>query len=306
MSGGGLVRSSSVMAVGTVASRALGFVRSIVVAMAIGTALVNTTYSVANTVPNIVYLLLLGGVINSVFVPQLVRAAKEDPDGGQAYTDRLLTLTSLLLLALAAAGTLAAPLLIDAYASSDWSSQDKAVSTAFAYWCLPQIFFYGVYTMLGQVLNSRRSFGPMMWAPIANNVVVIVVALAFLVYGTVDVEDSESLSTGEIAFLGAGTTLGVVVQALVLAPALRAAGYRYRPRFDFRGHGLGHAMTLAKWTIAFVLVNQISYIVVTKLATGVDSAAEAAELGYGVGYAAYQNSYLFFMLPHSVITVSVV
>ncbi|NHC47382.1 murein biosynthesis integral membrane protein MurJ [Motilibacter aurantiacus] len=306
MSGGGLVRSSSVMVVGTVASRLLGFVRSIVIATAIGTALVGTTYSVANTVPNIVYLLLIGGVINSVFVPQLVRSAKEDPDGGQAYTDRLLTLTALCLLVITVVATLAAPLLIDAYASTGWSSRDKAVAVAFAYWCLPQILFYGVYTMLGQVLNSRRSFGPMMWAPVANNIVVIAMALAFLVFGSVDVVDTDSLSTGEIAFLGAGTTIGVVVQALVLLPALRAAGYRYRPRFDFRGHGLGHALSLAKWTIGFVLVNQASYVVVTQLATGVDSAAKEAGIDYGVGYNAYQNAYLFFMLPHSVITVSVV
>nr|WP_269205381.1 murein biosynthesis integral membrane protein MurJ [Motilibacter aurantiacus] len=301
-----MVRSSSVMVVGTVASRLLGFVRSIVIATAIGTALVGTTYSVANTVPNIVYLLLIGGVINSVFVPQLVRSAKEDPDGGQAYTDRLLTLTALCLLVITVVATLAAPLLIDAYASTGWSSRDKAVAVAFAYWCLPQILFYGVYTMLGQVLNSRRSFGPMMWAPVANNIVVIAMALAFLVFGSVDVVDTDSLSTGEIAFLGAGTTIGVVVQALVLLPALRAAGYRYRPRFDFRGHGLGHALSLAKWTIGFVLVNQASYVVVTQLATGVDSAAKEAGIDYGVGYNAYQNAYLFFMLPHSVITVSVV
>src|SRR4051812_7365161 len=256
------------MAAGTIASRALGFVRSIVLAAAIGTALVGTTYAVANTIPNIVYLLLLGGVINSVFVPQLVRSAKEDPDGGQAYTDRLLTLTALALLAIAVVATVAAPLLIDAYASSDWTSRDKAVATAFAYWCLPQIFFYGIYTMLGQVLNSRRSFGPMMWAPIANNVIVIAVALAFLAFGTVDVEDPSSLSTGEIAFLGLGTTLGVVVQALVLVPAVVAGDFRFRPRFGFRGYGLGHAMRLGKWAVGFVLVNQGSFIVVTRLATG--------------------------------------
>ena len=119
--------------------------------------------------------------------------------------------------------------------------EDAHVATLFAFWCLPQIFFYGLYTMLGQVLNARGSFGPMMWAPIVNNVVAIATGLLFIALFTVDDVDPSSLSTGAIALLGGGATLGVALQALVLVPVLRRTGFGYRPRCDFRGVGLGRA-----------------------------------------------------------------
>jgi putative peptidoglycan lipid II flippase len=302
---GRLLRSSSVMAVGTVASRVLGFARSAVLAAAIGTNLTATTFNVANTVPNIIYILIAGGVLNAVFVPQLVRAMKERADGGQGYTDRLLTLAGLVLVGLTVLATVAAPLIIRVYTPDTWSGTDIAVATTFAFWCLPQICFYGLYTMLGQVLNARGSFGPMMWAPIANNVVAIATGLAFIVLFTVDDRNPGSLSGTEIAFLGAGTTLGVALQALVLIPVLRRTGFRYRPRFDFRGAGLGKAGDLAKWSLLFVLVNQLAYVVVVNLGARADKAAQDV-LDYGVGYTAYSYAYLVFILPHSIITVSVV
>ena len=177
------------MAMGTVASRVLGLVRSLVLTYAIGTRLVGDTFTVANTVPNIIYILLAGGVLNAVFVPQLVRAMKNDPDGGQAYTDRLLTLAGLVLLGVTIAATSLAPVLMAIYTGSDYTRGDLAVATLFAYWCLPQIFFYGVYTLVGQVLNARGSFGPMMWAPIVNNIVAIAGALTFIALYTVDPAD---------------------------------------------------------------------------------------------------------------------
>ncbi|MDQ1625158.1 MAG: putative peptidoglycan lipid flippase [Actinomycetota bacterium] len=300
----GLLRSSSVMAAGTVFSRALGFVRSAVLAAAIGTQLVATTFNVANTVPNIIYILLAGGVLNAVFVPQLVRAMA-DRDGGQAYTDRLLTLAGLVLLVITVLATAAAPLIIRLYTPGSWSGSDVATATVFAFWCLPQIAFYGAYTMLGQVLNARGSFGPMMWAPILNNLVAIVTGLVFIAFVTVDFENPGALGAGAIALLGAGTTAGVLVQALVLVPVLRRTGFRYRPRFDFRGTGLGKARELAKWSLMFVFVNQIAYAVVVNLGARVDKAA-AETIAYGVGYTAYTYAYLIFILPHSIITVSVV
>lgn len=299
-----LLRSSSVMAAGTIVSRALGFARNAVLAAALGSQLTATTFNVANTVPNIIYILLAGGVLNSVLVPQLVRAMKEGEGASRAYTDRLLTLAGLGLTAITLVATLAAPLIIGIYTSDDWSSDDVAVATAFAFWCLPQIFFYGLYTLFGQVLNARGSFGPMMWAPIVNNVVAIAVGVGFIALFAVDPEAPTSLSDTEIAFLGLGTTLGVVLQALVLVPVLRRNGFRYRPRLDFRGVGLGKAGDLAKWTLLFVLVNQLAYVVIVNLATGVDEAANGV-IPYGVGFTAYTNAYLIFILPHSIITVSV-
>lgn len=300
-----LVRNSTVMAAGTVVSRVLGFARSAVVAAALGTALTASTFTVANTVPNIIYILLAGGVLNAVFVPQLVRAMKEGAERSRAYTDGLLTLAGALLLVIAVAATAAAPWVVAAYTSGKLAPDDRTVATLLAFWCLPQILFYGVYTMLGQVLAARGSFGPMMWAPIVNNLVAIVTGLAFIALFTVDPEDPASLSTAAIAFLGAGTTLGVALQALVLVPVLRATGFGWRPRFDVRGLGLRRAGDLARWTFLFVLVNQLAYLVIVNLGIRADVEAKGV-LDYGVGYAAYASAYLVFLLPHSIITVSVV
>ena len=301
---GALLRSSSVMAVGTIVSRLLGFARISVLAAAIGIRTVGGTFAVANTVPNIIYILLAGGVLNAVFVPQLVRAMKQ-PDAGKAYADRLLTLSALVLAAVTLVATLAAPLIVRVYVGGRLSAADVALATLFAFWCLPQIFFYGIYTMFGQVLNARGSFGPMMWAPIVNNLVGIATGLVFIATADVDFLDSGSVSGAEAALLAGGTTLGVALQALVLLPVLRARGFAWRPRFDFRGAGLGKAGELAKWTLLFVLVNQLAYLVVVRLATGAGKEAALAHQT-AADYVAYANGYLVLMLPHSIITVSVV
>jgi putative peptidoglycan lipid II flippase len=300
-----LLRASGVMAAGTVASRVLGFLRSAVLVAALGSALTFSTFTVANTVPNIIYILLAGGVLNAVFVPQLVRAMKGSDEEAQAYTDRLLSLAAVVLGVVAVVATLAAPWIVRLYtAMSDLSKADAHVATLFAFWCLPQIFFYGLYSMLSQVLNARGSFGPMMWAPVVNNIVAIAVGLAFIVLFTADPDDPSSLSTAAITFLGLGTTLGVVAQALVLVPVLRHTGFRFRPRLDIRGSGLGRAGDLARWTLLFVLVNQLAYVVIVNLGVRADAAAKDV-LSYGVGYGAYATAYLIFVLPHSIITVSV-
>jgi len=300
-----LARNSAVMAAGTVISRVLGFGRNIVLAAALGTKLTADAFNVANTVPNIIYILLAGGVLNTVFVPQVVRAMKAGAERERAYTDRLLTLAGLVLAAITLVATLAAPLVVALYTPSTWSDDDVAVAVTFAAWCLPQIFFYGVYTMLGQILNARGSFGPMMWAPIVNNLVAIVVGLVFIAVFTVDPLRPAELSPAAIAFLGGGATLGVALQAAVLVPVLRRTGFGYRPRFDFRGYGLGKAGELAQWTLLFVLVNQLAYVVIVNLGTRASEAAKDV-LAYGVGFTAYSYAYLIFILPHSVITVSVV
>lgn len=300
-----LLRASGVMAAGTVASRALGFVRSAVLVAALGSALTYSTFTVANTVPNIIYILLAGGVLNAVFVPQLVRAMKGSPEQAQAYSDRLLSLAGVVLGVVTVVATLAAPWIVGLYtAMSDLSRADAHVATLFAFWFLPQIFFYGLYTMLSQVLNARGSFGPMMWAPVLNNLVAIAVGLAFIAFFTVDPDDPSTLSTAAVVFLGLGTTLGVAAQALVLLPVLRRTGFRFRPRLDIRGSGLGRAGELARWTLLFVLVNQLAYVVIVNLGVRADTEAKDV-IPYGVGYGAYATAYLIFVLPHSVITVSV-
>ncbi|MFI2431303.1 murein biosynthesis integral membrane protein MurJ [Streptomyces sp. NPDC018693] len=288
-------RGSAVMAAGSVVARATGFARSAVVAAAIGTiGPVADGYAVGNALPTIVYMLLLGGALNAVFVPELVKAAKEHDDGGAAYTDRLVTVCVVALLAITTTAVWAAPAIVGAY--TDYTGGQAAMTVAFARYCLPQIFFLGLFTLLGQVLNARGRFGAMMWAPVLNNVVVIAV---FGLYLALAMGGGGALTAAETAVLGWGTTAGIAAQALALVPALRAARFRWRPRFDWRGSGLTRPLRSAGWLVLLVLANQAAYWVTTRLATtaGVDG---------GPGYGAYNNAYALWVVPHGIITVSVV
>ena len=297
------------MALGTVVSRLTGFFRSLVMVWALGTALFADTFNLAKTIPNSLYILIAGGALNAVFVPQLVRAMKNDPDGGEAFGQRLLTLTALVLAGMSAIAVACAPVLIGMYASDSLLDPvhrpyfDLAV--ACAWYSLPQIFFYGLYVILGQILNARGRFGPMMWAPILNNLIAIAVFGAFIVVS--DANSPQTITGGEIAFLCLGSTVGVAAQALCLIPVLRRAGFRLRLRFDFRGGGVGKSGKLAIWTMGFVLVNQLWFLVATRLTTGVGAEAfEKYGNAGGYGLTPYLNAYMILMLPHAVITVSVV
>lgn len=292
------------MASGTITSRITGVMRDIAVAAALGSAIVADTYFLGNSLPNIIYILVVGGALNAIFIPQLMRKMKTDSDGGAGYADRLITLVGLILIALAVITVICAPLIVELYATSEFSEQEKQLAVAFTRFCLPQILFYGLYTMFSQVLNSRMHFGSPMFAPIINNVVMIGTAIAFMVMvaGTVSVG---SITESQVALLGIGTTVGVLCQALVLIPFMAKAGYKFRPRFDFRGHGLGKAGSLAGWTIGLVLVNQIGFLVIARLATEANVIAQGAG-EFSQGLATYQRAFLVFMLPHSVITISLV
>lgn len=300
-----LIGASSVMATGTIVSRITGIARDIALAAALGFYLVSDAYSLGNSLPTIVYILVVGGALNAVFIPQLVRRMEADADDGKAYADRLITATATILLVLAILAVIAAPWIVDLYTPADYPQEQKDLAVAFARLCLPQIFFYGIYTMLSQVLNSRGKFGAPMFAPIANNVIAIATFAIFIVVAGTSAAADGALTTGQVLLLGIGTTLGVVLQALILIPVLSRAGYRWRPRFDWRDQGLGKAGRLAGWTIGLVLVNQITYLVITRLAAqaNVDAAAAGAT---AAGITTYQKAHLVFMLPHSVITISIV
>ncbi|MFI8517446.1 murein biosynthesis integral membrane protein MurJ [Streptomyces sp. NPDC085481] len=301
----GLLKSSAVMAAGTLVSRLTGFVRSLVITGALGAALLGDTFTVAYTLPTMIYILTVGGGLNSVFVPQLVRSMKNDEDGGEAYANRLLTLVMVALGAIVAIAVFAAPLLIRLM--SNTIADDAAansVAVTFARYCLPTIFFMGVHVVMGQILNARGKFGAMMWTPVLNNIVMITTFGLFIwVYGT-SAESHMGVQTipdEGIRLLGLGTLLGLVVQALAMIPYLRETGFRFRPRFDWKGHGLGKTVRLAKWTVLFVLANQAGVLVVTQLAT-----AAGEESGKdGAGFLAYSNAQLIWGMPQAIITVSV-
>jgi putative peptidoglycan lipid II flippase len=301
-----ILSASAVMAAGTIVSRLSGFVRSALLAAALGAYLHADIFTIANTIPNMLYILLAGGVFNAVLVPQLVRAMRDDPDGGEAYTNRVVTLAALFLGAVTLLLVLAAPLVMSLYLDSQYDAPDLAAHREsiidFARLCLPQVFFYGMFVLVGQILNSRGKFGPMMWAPIANNVISVLVLVVYLLtFGPAEGDDRFGAFTpGQELLLGIGSTAGIVAQLLILVPFLRAAGYTFRPRFDFRGTGLGHTMRLAVWTVLFVIVNQVAYTVVVRLA----SSGTVGGIEGGTGYMVYSSAFLIVMVPHSIITVS--
>nr|WP_255622576.1 murein biosynthesis integral membrane protein MurJ [Tessaracoccus sp. OS52] len=298
-----MVSASALMASGTLVSRALGLVRVMLIAFILGNGTRQADMlAVATMVPNSLYILFAGGALNTVLVPQIVRAIKNDADGGEAYTNRIMTAFLLIVAAVAVVVTICAPLITQLYSSEDWRAPGLAAQygsmVALTYLTLPQVFFYGAFFLLGQVLNARDRFGPMMWAPIANNVIsVLVLSIYLFVWGSGG-DRGAAFTTGQILLLGIGSTVGIAAQSLVLLPYLRKVGFRFRPRFDLKGTGLGKTFSLTKWTMGFVAVNQVVLVIVTRLATS------ATAGGAGAGYDVYTKAHLIWILPHSLITVS--
>jgi len=301
-----VAKHSMIMASGTILSRILGFVRAVMLAGVIGvTTNAADAFGVANQLPNNVYAIIVGGVLNAVLVPQIVRA-KSHADGGKGYIDRLLTLAILVFGIVTLVATVAAPLLIHLY-THGWSNQQLALATAFAYWCLPQLFFYGLYSMLGEVLNARSAFGPYMWAPVVNNIVSIAGLGAYIYIFGVDPTGKQNItdwSGGQITLLAISATLGVAAQALILFVSWRRIGLHYTPNFKFRGFGLRPALKAASWTLAMVVVTQIGGLAQTAVASITVSHRTDNTVGVA-SIAAMSIAWLIFMLPHSVATVSI-
>ena len=299
-----LYRASGIMALGTIISRITGFVRGILIVAVLGTTLLADTYNVANTMPNILYNLLVGGALTAIFIPQLVRSFDHE-DGGDDFASRLITTISLILLVLVSLGMFFAPALVRLYAPEFFTAgfeKEQEIAIAFTRYCLPQIFFLGLFTMLGQVANARGSFGPLMWAPIANNIVGIALFGGFLLFSPgIDIS---SITSDQVALLGWGTTFSVVVQALVLIPVIKKLGVTIRPKLGVSG--LGKSFNLAGWTLVYVLISQLGYLVTVNVATSaaVRSAQEGIETG--VGYTPYTYAYYVLLLPYSIVTISIV
>ncbi len=293
-----IARSSAIMAAGTFVSRILGLVRTVLLAAALGkTAAAFNIFDTANTLPNMIYLLLAGGVINAVLVPQITRALKH-ADGGKAYTDRLLTLALSILAAVTIVLMAASPVLyrlFDLHATGDrWR-----LGTLFALFCLPQIFFYGIYTLFGEVLNARSNFGPLMWSPALANIIQIAGLGWFMaITSQPEVADPSGWSMSLVLLLAGSTTLGIVAQALVLIIPLRRVGYRFTPSFRFRGVGLRTTSQIAGWAFAAVVVQQLGMLVTTNVLNSLPP-------GVG-GRGAQSYAFLLFMLPHSLVTLSLV
>ncbi|MCL7459217.1 murein biosynthesis integral membrane protein MurJ [Micromonospora echinofusca] len=291
--------NSAVMAIGSLVSRGTGFLRNLVIAAALGGALVGDAYTTAQILPGMVYEFLLGGVLTSVLIPVLVRRRKSDADGGQAYAQRLLTLAVLALGVAAVLAVLAASWLTWLYGSGESTGDYSQLVTALSRLMLPMIFFSGLSALISAVLNTRGHFAAPMWAPILNNLVVIATAGLYIAIFGAEIIKPDEMTTGRVLLIGGGTLLGVAVQAAGLLPALRKVGFRWKLRFDFRELGLRELGRLGAWMFCYVAVSQIGLIVLFNLLNraGRESAA---------GPLIYNNVFLLLMTAHGIIAVSII
>ncbi|WP_454228681.1 murein biosynthesis integral membrane protein MurJ [Propioniciclava flava] len=300
-----LLNATAVMASGTMVSRVLGFLRAGLLVIALGSASPQAdAFSLATLVPNSLYMLFAGGALNTVLVPQIVRHTHQDDDGGEAFINRIITAFVVLLAPVTILATIFTPQVLSLWSNSLWRSEPMAPLwhqlVFMATLTMPQLFFFGVFFLLGQVLNARDRFGPMMWAPIVNNVVAIIVLGLYLSLWGTSTNPSQAFTDQQVLLLGLGSTLGIVVQTAVLIPSLRATGLTFRPRFDLRGQGLGETFHLAKWMLGYVLLTTLGQVVVTNLL----STATAQQAGPGAGLTSYSTAYLVWILPHSLLTVA--
>lgn len=291
------------MASGTIVSRILGLVRTVMLAYAIGvTTTAADAFGVANQLPNNVYAIIVGGLLNAVLVPQIIRA-KVRKDGGKGYIDGLLTVIITVFAIITLAATLLAPLLVRLY-TSGWNEQTLALATTFAYWCLPQLFFYGLYSILGEVLNAKSSFGPFMWAPALNNIVAIVGLWIFVLFFGQGKE--LAWDSGQIALLAGSWSAGVAAQALILFFFWKRIGLKFTFNFKLKGLGLRPALKAASWTLAMLLITQLGGIIQTSLTSSTLAARTNAATASGIASVAVAGTaWLIFMIPHSVGTVSI-
>lgn len=303
MSDSQLLRASSVMAAGTIVSRITGLIRNLLIVALLGTAILGDTYNVANTMPNILYNLLIGGALTAVFVPQIVRSLR-DSDGGKAFISRLFTLTITSLFLLTLLGVIFSPQLVSIYAPEYAGRVEFDTTVTLMRYCLPQIFFLGLFALLGQIANAKGKFGPMMWAPALNNLIAIGLFSWFLIF-------KDDLTLGQVSgadlfWLGFGTTFGYIAQALILFPVLSKSGVKLSLRFDWADSQIIKSFRLAGWSFAYALISQLSYLVTISIATTAAVRSLSDGVLTGVGYTPYSNAYLILILPHSIITVSIV
>ena len=303
-----ILRASALMASGTMVSRILGFVRNAMLIAAVGATAggVGAAFQTANTLPNTVFNLLASGIFDAVLVPQIVGAIKRRHDG-DTYVNRLLTLAGTLLFLVTFATMVLAPVLVMITAAG-YTEDIRNLAILFALLCLPQLFFYGLYNLLGELLNAREIFGPYMWAPVVNNVVGIAGLGAFLAIwggapdGGIPAGD---LTGAQFWVLAGSATLGVICQALCLLWPMRRAGVSFKPDFHFRGTSFGSMPRVAGWTFATLGVSQVGVLSTNNLAAMADGfIGQGGAQGGVVGILAYSTAFMIFMVPQSLITVS--
>ena len=299
-------RNSLIMASGTAASRVTGQVRTILLAWALGTTgYAANAYQAGSMIPQVIYTLVSGGIFNAVLVPQIVRTLKAKD--AETKLNKLITLAITMLLGVTLLMAIATPLLTRLYVNG--SPETMALATSFTLWCMPQIFFYGLYTVVGQILAAKDHFVTYAWSSVGANVISCIGFGTFIaLFGRATERPLEFWTPTKIALTAGAWTLGVAFQALVLFIPLTKIGLRYRPKFGIHGIGLRSMGPVAIWSVGIVIVDQIGNILITRVAT---SAPFTAQLKLHInpldvaGNATYQNAYTIYMLPYSLIAVSV-
>jgi len=299
-----LGRASLFLASGTVVSRILGFISAIILARTIGVVGAGAdTFALANQLPNNIYAIVAGGVLSAVLIPHIVKAGL-DKDGGQSFVNKIVTLGFVIFLAVAILATLLAPALVALYAQQGgeglrgFSSAEMALATAFAYWCLPQVLFYALYSLFSEVLNARKVFGPFTWAPALNNIVGMTGLIIFAaLFPAANTGSALSWTPGMVTLLAGSATAGVAAQAFILLLFWRKAGLNFRLDFSWRGVGLGKTGRAVSWMFGMIVVAQLAGIVQANVAS-LAAGGEAPSL------AILRFAWLIFMLPHSVVAVS--
>ncbi len=299
-------RNSLIMASGTAASRLTGQIRTILLAWALGTTgYAANAYQAGAMIPQVIYTLVSGGIFNAVLVPQIVRTLKDED--AEAKLNKLITMAITMLLAVTLLMAAATSLLTRLYVNG--SPETMALATSFTLWCMPQIFFYGLYTVVGQILAAKDHFVAYAWSSVGANIISCIGFGTFIaLFGRAVEHPLEFWTTGKIALTAGAWTMGVAFQALILFLPLRKIGLRYRPKFGFRGIGLRSMGPVAAWSVGIVIVDQIVNILITRITS---SAPDVAQKTYGLdpfnvaGNATYQNAYTIYMLPYSLIAVSV-
>ena len=290
-----IVSSSGVMAVGTLGSRLTGFIRTLVQASVLGSGLVGDVYNLSNTLPNVVYNLALGGILTSVIVPLIVAAGRRGSDRSDSYDQRMFTLITFALAGITAVAMLFVVPIVHLYSGSTVDHPaPEHLAIIWALFFIPQIFFYGVSSLIGAILNSRGSFAAPMWTPIVNNVVVL--AVLGLTAAVVHLgKDPNTISGTGVGLLGIGTTLGIVVQTAALVPALRRVGFRWHPQLDFRRAEVAEIGRMGGWMFGYIGATQVAFLVTTVLAGDTTS-----------GLNEYNYAWLLFQLPYAVVGISVI
>ncbi|WP_245993331.1 murein biosynthesis integral membrane protein MurJ [Xylanimonas allomyrinae] len=305
--GADLGRNTLILTIGTFLSRASGQVRAMLLVGAIGiSGTVANAFDVANTLPNMLFALLAAGVLQAVLMPQIMRALQAD-DGKQRL-DKLLTISLAALVGVTALLVAATPLLIRLFTlAGDWSPQARALAVTFGFWCIPQVLFYGLFSILSETLNARGQFAASGLAPIANNVISVIGFGAFIIlYGGADgpLDDLTLWSTRQTVLLAGTATLGIIAQSAVLLVALRRGGYHWHLRWGLHGIGLRSASRVVGWTLGAVVLEQIGLIYLRNV-TGAAGQAAAGEAVATAGNAVFTNALTIYLLPHSLVILSI-